>query len=570
MVVPGLAAAGWTQALRGNTHDEGIGAVTRIRKLGAMALATPLAVGFTILGAPLPAEAAAAGITSPASGAVITHGPTVTVTATAPLFGGTLYVYPPVGESVRVGSAGSDAKLSGSVPIGRNGPYKIELQGMGGSTRTFYVRVPPAAPGGLSAAVSGKKLTVRWNLGLEDDLTGYKVAAGGSSRSIGTSCPGSICSASFTLPSNAGGSVKVGVQARRSNGSGGTVVSGISRTSVTLGAGGGGGASGGSGATPNMPNYAYPNGNNTPLTPVNPNSGLNLPTVAPDGSTPGFVYPTPPPEVATQNQVTTKAKPVAEVSRMAWGRSLALALILLVCAAHLGTWTRRLRFAQAGFGRGGRLGRKGGGKARVKTAHERIAQAEALAKTGNLTKADILGKAAAAAAQSPKVAGNGKAGAEQPAVRGKGRSKGRSTAERATGSGDPAAAMTKTTETETEGTRKTEAETDTGTEAGMDQPVRGKADGPAAKDQVEEAVAALTGLATRTDLHTPPVAASPTIAESAARVARPVAPIQPLDRPATGTAPLIEIAEDGAGTPGTGNRGRKTSRNPIRGRRRPK
>jgi hypothetical protein len=375
-----------------------------------LALVTPLAMGFAILGAPMPAEAAAAGITSPASGAVITHGSSATVTAVAPLLGGTLYVYPPVGSRVLLGSGGPGAKLGGSVPIPRNGQYRVELQGLGGSNENFYVRVPPAAPGGLSATVSGKKLAVHWNLGLEDDLTGYTVSAAGGSHSVGTSCAGTVCSTSFTLPSTTSGSVRVGVQARRSTGTGGTVVSATSHTSVTVGGSTTGGGS--AGTTPSILNYNTPSGN-TPLTPVNPNSGLTLPAVTPEGSTPGFVYPTPPPEVAAQNQMTPTTKLVADVSRMAWGRSLALALILLVCAAHLGTWTRRLRFAQASMASGGRPTRKGGGKARVKTARERIAQAEAHARTGTLNKADILGKAAKGS-RSSKAPGTGGTRAGQP------------------------------------------------------------------------------------------------------------------------------------------------------------
>jgi hypothetical protein len=520
--------------------------VTRIRKLGALALASPLAMGFTILGAPLPAHAATTQVLSPANGAVITSGSAVTVKGHFDI-GITiqLVVTTPSGaRSVVASKGGFNSDLSGSVNIARNGKYTAQIIGKETShtydTNTFTVRVPPAAPSGLSATVSGKKLTVRWSLGSEADLTGYKVTAGGQSHSVGRSS-----STSFTLSSNTTGSVNVGVQARRSNGSGGTVVSGISHTSATVGSGGGSG-----GGTPNIPNYTNPSGNNTPLTPVNPNSGLNLPTVAPNGSNPGFVYPTPTPEVATQNQVTPKAKSVADVSQMAWGRSLALALILLVCAAHLGTWTRRLRFAQAGLGAGGRLGRKGGGKARVKTAHERIAQAEALAKTGTLTKADILGKSTAATTQSPEVAGTGKAAAKQTKVGGRRRSKVRSTAGQATESGDL----------------------------------------PVAKGQVEEAMAALTGLATKSDLSTASVAAIPTVAESASRPATNPAPIQPLDRPAAATAsplivPLGEItewdgedgfevempgAEDGfeAEMPGTKvERRQTTSRRARRGRR---
>jgi hypothetical protein len=539
------------------TREEGIGVVTRIRKLGALALAMPLAMGFTMLVAPLNAEAAAAaGITSPSSGAVISHGSSVTVTATATLLGGGLVVYPPVGASVNLGVGGPYAKLSGKVAIDHNGPYKIELQGLGGSTRIFYVKVPPAAPGGLSATVSGKKLTVRWNLGLEHELTGYNVSVAGQSRSTGTSCPGSTCSTSFTLPSTATGSVKVGVQARRSTGTGGTVVSGTSHTSVTLG----GGKSDGAAAAPNVPGYTTPGGNDSALSPVNLN-----PTAATDGSSSGFAYPTPQPEVATANQLMSEAKPVAEVSQMAWGRSLALALILLVCAAHLGTWTRRLRFAQSSVGAGGRLRRKAGGKARVRTAHERIAQAEALAKTGTLTKADILGKAAVANAKPPKAARIGMGADEQPKVRSKG-SKGMPMA-RATGSGDPEVARAESKEVSTQSKDTT---TRSKKETGMPDLVGSKVGDPDAKDPAEKALTVLNSPVNRTDLRTLPVSATPTIAESSARSTRAVPPIQPLDRAATTTRPLTEIAENGtaAGTSGTRDQGGKTSQSPLGGRRR--
>jgi hypothetical protein len=490
--------------------------VTRIRKLGALALATPLVMGLTILGTALPANAAGAGITSPSNGAVIKHGTTTRISASVDGGEWRLVVTPPGGADVIVASKNNlqSQTLSGSVSISRNGTYSVRLENnivtwWNKGSRTFSVRVAPKAPGGLAAGVVGRKLTVQWNLGGEDDLTGYSVTAAGKSRSggVGSFCSGTSCSTSFTLSSNTTGSVNVGVRALRSNGSGGTIVSGTSHTSVTVGGGTGGGA------TPNIPNA---NGGNTPLTPINPYSGLNLPTVAPDGSTPGFAYPTPTPEVATQNQIMGKTKPVAAVREMEWGQSLALALILLVCAAHLGTWTRRIRFAQAGSGSGGRLGRKGGGRARVKTAHERIARAEALAKTGTLTKADILGKAAAGPAQSPEVAGTRKAAAK----RGK-----------TTESGDLAVA----------------------------------------NDQIEEAVEAPAGLATKTEFRTPPVAAKPTIAQSASRSTMAVPPIQPLDRPATATATLSEMAEEGedgsdAERPGTKADDRRTYRSPLRGR----
>ncbi len=117
----------------------------------------------------------------------------------------------------------------------------------------------------------------------------------------------------------------------------------------------------------------------TPLTPFNNESPVTLPSVQPDGATPGFTYPAP--QIATDSP---KAQNIAATDRLQWGKSVGIALILLIVAAHLGTWTRRLRVAQAGTSSSGmaaRLARGGTGRKRVSKAREQIARAEAIAKT---------------------------------------------------------------------------------------------------------------------------------------------------------------------------------------------
>jgi hypothetical protein len=86
-----------------------------------------------------------------------------------------------------------------------------------------------------------------------------------------------------------------------------------------------------------------PSGN--PLLPLPGRSPLSLPTVAPNGQAPGFQYPTPGPQVADP-ATGPVAHAAASTGLFRWGKSVALALILLVVAAHLGAWTRRLRRAQ--------------------------------------------------------------------------------------------------------------------------------------------------------------------------------------------------------------------------------
>lgn len=378
--------------------------MTRIRQVGALALATSLATGSVLFAAPLPAEAKTA-IVSPGSGSVIKSGSFVKVRAhydsaqTA-----SLDVATPDGpRHLDSGGSWTGGNLAGSLEIRRNGRYTVKLSGLGLSVRassTFYVRIPPSSPSGVSASVSGGRLTVSWNLGLEDDLNRYYVKASGvdsTSGSPGGFCSGTSCSTSFKLSPKDSGTTTVSVRASRSNGTGGSVASGYASDRLKLPGTGGSGGTGngtGGGGTGNLTPPPDKSGtdNQTPLTPFNEDSPVTLPSVQPDGTPPGFAYQTPQvvgPKVNARN--------VSATDSLQWGKSVAIAMVLLIIAAHLGTWTRRLRVQQAGVssrGMAARIARAGTGRSRVKKMQEHIARAEASAKTVTLPKPSPTGKGA--------------------------------------------------------------------------------------------------------------------------------------------------------------------------------
>jgi hypothetical protein len=344
--------------------------------------------------APISANAAGTGVTAPADGAVITSGTQVTASASfdVALDMQLRVTAPDAGEQVLASAGGVSRKLSGVVAIRRNGEYTLRLRGtLTGhvyDTNTFYVRVPPAAPAGITGSVSGARLTVSWNLGLEDDLTRYSVKANGigsASGSPSSLCSGTMCSKSFSLDSGDTGTTTVSVRAYRSNGQGGSIGSGTAGSSVQLPGAGGSGGTGGTGSgdptTLSPPNYH--NGGQAPAISVNEDSPVTLPNVQPSGAAPGSVYQVP--EVAGQ---PSTAIGHAATDDLQWGKSIATALVLLIVAAHLGTWTRRMRVAYVGVSRRGmaaRVARSGTGRTRVKRMRSRIAEAEAVAKSRDKT-----------------------------------------------------------------------------------------------------------------------------------------------------------------------------------------
>ncbi|GAA1843366.1 hypothetical protein [Actinomadura bangladeshensis] len=380
--------------------------MTIIRRIGAVALAAPLAMSFPVLAA-LPAQAASTSVITPADGAVITSGSQLTAKAHFD-FAITMQLRvdgPGIGDMF-LAEKGFSGDMAGTFPITRNGSYKVYLKGkQTGSiydSNTFTVRIAPAAPTGVSAKVSGGKLVVKWNRGLEDDLIGYALSGSGvksRSGSVGSLCRGTSCSATLSL-TRSSGAVSVGVRASRSTGTGGSLYSGTS--SATANVGGVSGTLPGGGSAPSLPSNSSIPSANTPLTPFNNESPVTLPSVQPDGATPGFTYPAP--QIATDSP---KAQNVAATDRLQWGKSVGIALILLIVAAHLGTWTRRLRVAQAGTSSNGmaaRIARSGTGRKRVKKAQEQIARAEAVAKTGPFLSGTKQAKSAGKPASKTKPA----------------------------------------------------------------------------------------------------------------------------------------------------------------------
>ncbi len=370
--------------------------MTIIRRIGAVALAAPLAMSFPILGA-LPAQAASTSVITPADGAVITSGSQVTAKAHFD-FAITMQLRvsgPGLGDTF-LAERGFSGDMSGTFPITQNGTYKVFLRGKQTGhvydSNTFTVRIAPAAPGGVSATVSGSKLAVKWSRGVEDDLTGYALSGSGvksRSGSLASLCQGTSCSTTLSL-TRSSGVVSVGVRAQRSNGDGGSLYSPTSTASAMVGGGVGSTVPGG--AAPSLPSNSSVPSASTPLTPFNNESPITLPSVQPEGATPGFAYPAP--QIATD---TPKAQNVAATDRLQWGKSVGIALVLLIVAAHLGTWTRRLRVAQAGTSSNGmaaRMARGGTGRKRVKKAREQIARAEARAKTAPVMSAVASAKPA--------------------------------------------------------------------------------------------------------------------------------------------------------------------------------
>ncbi|MEW2356514.1 hypothetical protein [Spirillospora sp. NPDC029432] len=344
-------------------------------------------MGLPVLGA-TPAQAAESTVSAPKNGSVIRSGSSVTAKAySAWVFKTEMRaVIPGSGDTFLTKRDIGAGNLSATIPLRRNGKYEVYIKkGIGGveARSTFTVKIPPAQPSGVSAKASGGKLTVSWNLGLEDDISGYTVSAGSAgskSGSAGSLCSGTSCKATFSVPASASGTVPVRVRAKRPDGLGGSVSSGIASTSASVG----GGSTAPGGGTGSLPGSPPPNGT-APLTPFNDRSPVTLPSVQPDGATPGFTYPAP--QVA--NQVNPKAENASAVDSLQWGRSVGIALILLVVAAHLGTWTRKLRVAQSGVsvqGKAARTARGGSGRTRVRRAREQIARAEAVAKTSEIVR----------------------------------------------------------------------------------------------------------------------------------------------------------------------------------------
>lgn len=117
---------------------------------------------------------------------------------------------------------------------------------------------------------------------------------------------------------------------------------------------GGSGGSGSAVGAPSLPTGSAGNGagSNFGLNPLNGASPFSLPSVAPDGSSQGFQYPSPDPQVASPPSRPV-ARNISETTPIKWGQSLAIALVLLVISAHLGMWSRHQRLVAEGARTGG-------------------------------------------------------------------------------------------------------------------------------------------------------------------------------------------------------------------------
>ncbi|WP_157963556.1 hypothetical protein [Actinocorallia populi] len=344
----------------------------------ALVAVAPLVVVLGAGGAAQAGSAAAPQI-SPADGSVITAS-SVTIRVKSAPGGGTLYV-----DGVPV-ATGKNRVLQYTIN-GRtepNGTHRVRLSATSGlpwdaASSTFRMAVPASAPSGVTASAKGNKVTVRWQKGDEPDLTGYTLSGDLGSRSVSAGSCGAQCSVTLTAPASANGQATIQVAAKRS----GAAPSGATTRTVRLK---------GTAAQPQAPgNGNAPQGpgssNYTP--PPNPQNPL-FPTVAPNP--PGFstedpevsmVYPTPtdpavldPSVVSMDNTGLTNT--LADES-LQWGKSVAIALVLLLCAAHLGAWTRRLRTVKA-TGPGGLRVVPGSAHARVEANRLHIEAALVAAK----------------------------------------------------------------------------------------------------------------------------------------------------------------------------------------------
>lgn len=131
--------------------------MTIIRRIGAVAIAAPLAMSFPVLAAPS-AQAAATSVITPEDGAVITSGSELTARAHFD-FALTMQLWvdgPGIGNTfLQQKSLAGD--LTGTFPIRQNGRYRVYLKGKQTGhiydSNTFTVRIAPAAPTGVSAQV---------------------------------------------------------------------------------------------------------------------------------------------------------------------------------------------------------------------------------------------------------------------------------------------------------------------------------------------------------------------------------------------------------------------------------
>lgn len=208
-----------------------------VRRAGALAVATSVAGVSLVLGAS-PALAAGS-ITDPIEGATFDRSTSFTIRATIDTTTATeLVLSSPSGASQVVDRGQGtvtnsraamsyffdtscvsfpSSSCSGSVP-GANGTWTISLRGGAQDTRSFVLRIPPAAPSSVSASEQGfRAATVSWRRGSEPDLTGYVLYDNGAvTKDVPLSaCSGASCSTTVSYDSDGTGAHAYSLVAKR-------------------------------------------------------------------------------------------------------------------------------------------------------------------------------------------------------------------------------------------------------------------------------------------------------------------------------------------------------------------
>lgn len=76
-----------------------------------------------------------------------------------------------------------------------NGTWTAQLTGGATAGTQFVLRIPPAAPTGVTATASGGGAVVSWQLGAEPDLRSYDVLDGSGQQIVGGLNPANVCDA---------------------------------------------------------------------------------------------------------------------------------------------------------------------------------------------------------------------------------------------------------------------------------------------------------------------------------------------------------------------------------------
>lgn len=362
----------------------------RVRAAGLAAGAAPLLV--VLLAGP---AAAAGGITSPGNGSTVVRDQVVAIRAqvsgggvrselrlTSPVPGSPPQVVASANPDL-VGSATlaydfntacasyPSSRCTGSVPA-PNGVWTVTLTGGATDSRQFSLRIPPAAPTGVVARVTGSAtIEVRWQRGAEPDLTGWTLYDDSGhvvQADIGTAaCSGSVCATTVSYPKPGTGSHTFLLTAHRSVAPGSSQTLESAKSAPTSAAFPTTGAS----ASPSAPGAAAPASSASPSASLKGMAAARAAqqrafdlsfTAGPDLLPPAPASPAPPdqPVVAPQSQGTyrptlgyptqTRTERVAlalpgRISSAVTGmngervaRGVAAALVLLLAAAHLRRW----------------------------------------------------------------------------------------------------------------------------------------------------------------------------------------------------------------------------------------